>query len=515
MSRNETAVTINAVTKRFGATTALNQASMSIRRGSTHAILGENGAGKSTLIKVLSGMLQPDEGELALFGEVVHFDSPLSAQRVGVATAFQELSMVPDMTVAENLCLAAPPTRFGLIRSRDRNRIAKSILERFDVHDIQVQSLVRDLDLSLRQKLEIVHAMAQGPRVLLLDEPTSALASKDVEWLGAQIAACKEAGITIVLITHRMPEVRAYCDELTILRNGAVVGCFLAGDINDEEVFRLIMGRSLGSTYPARNQRQAFAPVVLTGVGLGGGRRLRDVSFELRQGECLGVVALQGMGQLELFYGLFGLDPFTRGELVVNGQVADIRSPQHAVARGIGLSLVPEERKTEGLALDLSGRWNISLPTIDRFARWGWIDQAREQAAVAQVLSRVRGNPRGMVEPASAFSGGNQQKFVIAKWLLSDSRAMLLFDPTRGVDVGAKQEIYEMMVSYLKSGGAILLHSTEIPEIVNLCDRILVLYEGQVVAEFEGHDVSEEQVTTAMLGVTTDVATQICQGVTA
>lgn len=496
----DNAISIAGLTKRFGATTALSQASFTVRRGTTHAILGENGAGKSTLIKILSGMLQADEGSFQLFGEVVHFKEPGQAQAAGVATAFQELSMVPDMTVAENLCLPDPPTRLGLIQHGERTRKARSILLRFGVHDIDVSRTVKELDLSLRQKLEIVHAMSRNPKVLLLDEPTSALASKDVQWLGKQIEFCRCAGTTILLITHRMPEVRAFCEDMSILRNGSFVGTFREDEIDDQEVFRLIMGRSVGSTFPQRRPVPPDAENVLVGQHLTSGHRLNDVSFVLRKGECLGVVALQGMGQLELFYGLFGLEPFDRGRIEVGDQPVAIGSPLDAVRAEIGLSLVPEERKTEGLALELSGRINISLPTINRFACWGWIDQERERAAVARVLEQVKGNPRAMVEPASAFSGGNQQKLVIAKWLLSESRAMLLFDPTRGVDVGAKHEIYEMMDEYTRSGGAILLHSTEIPEVVNLCHRVIVLYEGRVVAEFQGTDLLEESVTTAMLG---------------
>ena len=497
------AISITEITKSFGATTALNKASLTIRSGLVHAILGENGAGKSTLIKILSGMIQPNEGDYQLFGKSVQFDSPLQAQQAGVATAFQELSLVPDMTIAENLSFPSPPTRFGLIRHGQLAFNAVKKLATFGITDIDVQKQVRDLDLSVKQKLEIVLAMSKNPKVLLLDEPTSALASKDVEWLGEQIKRCKESGMTIILITHRMPEVRAFCDELSVLRNGTFVGSFQNGAVDDKEIFKLVMGRSMGAAFPQRKPEISYDTTrepVLKGTNLAGKAELKDMSFELRQGECLGVVGLQGMGQLELFYGLFGIDPFERGDVHVGGQAVDIKSPLDAVAAGVGLSLVPEERKTEGLALDLSGRINVSLPTITRFAKLGWIDQGAEISAVSRALEKVRGNQRALIEPASAFSGGNQQKLVIAKWLLAESRAMLLFDPTRGVDVGAKLEIYEMIHAYIEDGGAVLFHSTEIPEIVNMCDRVLVLYEGRLVAEFEGRRVSEEQVTTAMLG---------------
>jgi ribose transport system ATP-binding protein len=497
------AISVDGVTKRFGATVALDKVTLQIPQGAVHAILGENGAGKSTLIKVLSGITRPNEGTLHVMGQEVVFSRPNDAQSAGIATAFQELSQIPHLSVAQNLLIPNEPTRFGLRRAGECSRRARELLERFELADIDPRTPVQSLDLSQRQKLEIAYAISRQPNILLLDEPSSALASEDVVWLGKQIAACQRQDITVVLITHRMPEVRQFCTSLSILRNGTCVGSFDAKDISDDDVFRLIVGRTLGSAFPARLPLpDACAPPRLQVDKLGSGRRLHDVSFQIRPGECLGVVALQGMGQLELFKSLFGLAPATSGTIAVDQQRVTIKSPQDAIAAHVGLSLVPEERKTEGLALNLSGRANISLPTIAQFSHWGWIDQAAEASAVSDALKRVSGNQRALYEPASSFSGGNQQKFVIAKWLLADSRVLLLFDPTRGVDVGAKLEIYQVMHDYLSSGGAILLHSTEIPEVINLCDRILVMYAGYLVAEMDGRTASEHAVTTAMLGGT-------------
>lgn len=503
MNPEAEAFAVDGVTKRFGATVALNSVTFSVRAGAVHAILGENGAGKSTLIKVLSGITQPDEGKVRLAGHEVRLGGPRVAQNAGVTTAFQELSQVPYLSVAQNLLLPDEPTRFGLRSKRLAEERAEQILAEFDMTDVDPTQQIQELDLSVRQKLEIVSAIAKSPKVLLLDEPTSALTSADVDWLGRQIAECRRRGITVALITHRMPEVREFCTSMSILRNGACVGSFEADEVADDEVFRLIMGRTLGAAFPPR-----MAPVEQVSVArlsvknLRSGSRLHDVSFDVHPGECLGVVALQGMGQLELFKSLFGLAPMTAGTLAVDGREVTVRSPQDAISAGVGLSLVPEERKTEGLALNLSGRSNVSLPTIERFARWGKVDRRKEELAVAGALRRVSGNMRALYEPASAFSGGNQQKLVIAKWLLADSRVLLLFDPTRGVDVGAKLEIYQVMHDYLASGGAVLLHSTEIPEVANLCDRILVMYAGRVVAELDGRSTSEHAITTAMLGVT-------------
>ena len=499
--KNACAISIDGVTKRFGATVALKAVSLQVERGAVHAILGENGAGKSTLIKVISGITMPNAGVIKVLGTEVSLSRPDDAHAAGIATAFQELSQVPHLSVAQNMLMPNEPTRFGLRRSRECARKATEVLERFELGDIDPNTVVRELDLSVRQKLEIAYAISRGPKVLLLDEPSSALTSEDVGWLGRRIAECRRSGITIVLITHRMPEVREFCTSLSILRNGECVGTYATDEIADEEVFRLIMGRTLGSAFPARLPLpDKTARPRLKVQNLSSGSRLHDVSFDIRPGECLGVVALQGMGQLELFKSLFGLAPQSAGQVTVEGRRVTIRTPRDAIDAQIGLSLVPEERKTEGLALNLSGRANISLPTISQFSRWGRINRAAEDSAVSAALKRVSGNMRGLFEPASSFSGGNQQKFVLAKWLLAESRVLLLFDPTRGVDVGAKFEIYQVMHDYLSSGGAVLLHSTEIPEVANMCDRILVMCAGRVVAEMDGRTASEHQITTAMLG---------------
>ncbi|WP_017773320.1 sugar ABC transporter ATP-binding protein [Paraburkholderia kururiensis] len=509
------AIAIDGVTKRFGATVALNRASLQIQQGAVHAILGENGAGKSTLIKVLSGIVRPNEGTIHVMGKQVSFLRPDDAQSAGIATAFQELSQIPHLSVAQNMLMPAEPTRFGLRRTGECIRLALEILEEFGLGDIDPHSLVKELDLSVRQKLEIAYAISRKPKVLLLDEPTSALTSQDVVWLGKRIADCRLKGITVVLITHRMPEVREFCAELSILRNGTCIGTFKSDEIADDEVFRLIMGRTLGSAFPERLPLpDASMQPRLKVKNLGSGNRLHDVSFEIRPGECVGIVALQGMGQLELFKALFGLARATTGTIEVDGKTVSVKSPRDAINAHIGLSLVPEERKTEGLALNLSGRTNISLPTISQFSRWGKVERAAETLAVSRALKRVNGDMRGLFEPAASFSGGNQQKFVIAKWLLAESRVLLLFDPTRGVDVGAKFEIYQVMRSYLESGGAILLHSTEIPEAVNLCDRILVMYAGRVVAEMDGRVASEHEITTAMLGSKLAVGQRVVKGQT-
>jgi ribose transport system ATP-binding protein len=497
------ALTIEDVSKRFGATLALNGASFQIGTGEIHALLGENGAGKSTLVKILSGLTRPDSGTISLFGTLTDIAGVREAYALGLRTAFQEISLVPDLTVAENLLLPEAPIHFGFVLDRRRAaRRVDEILTRLELQDLDPEMDARDCALPIRQKLEIARAIAHEPRILLLDEPTSALSARNVEWLGRRLAELRERGTTVVLITHRVPEVRRFCDRLTILRNGRHVGSFAPPEISDEEVVRLVIGRSLAAVFPngqsAPPQRNGIPALSVRGMLIKG--QLDEISLDLWPGEILGVAGLQGMGQNELFYALFGMTPTDGGSIEVCGEPVEFGSSRDAIDAGIGISLVPEDRKTEALALKLSGRENVSLPVIDRFARFGWLDLLRERRAADRILERVRVHPRAFYRACSTFSGGNQQKIAIAKWLLAESRILLLFDPTRGVDIGTKQEIYLLMREFVDIGGAILFYSTDVLEIVNLCDRVVVMHSGRKHAELLGGEIAEESIMRIALG---------------
>lgn len=497
------AIVVDGIGKSFGATRALDGVSFRIAAGEIHALLGENGAGKSTLVKILSGLTKPDSGTLTVFGETVRIAEPRDAQALGIRTAFQEISLVPDLTVGDNLLLPDAPLHFGFVLDRQRSaRWVEEVLTRLELADIDPRMDVRSCALPIRQKLEIARAIAHDPSILLLDEPTSALSARDVEWLARRIAELRARGTTVVFITHRMLEVRRFCDRLTILRNGRHVGSFNTGEISDEEVVKQVIGRSLSAVFPAR---PAASPVhdgapALEVRNLHIKGRLDNVSLALWPGEILGVAGLQGMGQNELFYSLFGATPTDSGSIAVRGETIHLASPRDAIDAGIGISLVPEDRKTEALALKLSGRENVSLPVIERFARFGWLDLARERRSVDRILERVQVHPRALYLPCSSFSGGNQQKMAIAKWLLAESRILLLFDPTRGVDVGTKHEIYMLMREFVDAGGAVLFYSTDVLEIVNLCDRVAVMYGGRIGAEYSDAGITEEAIMRAALG---------------
>src|SRR5271165_3426640 len=495
------ALHVEGIVKAYGATVALDHASFTVSKGEVHALLGENGAGKSTAVKILAGLVQPDSGVIELFGERVRLARPRDAQALGVQTAFQEMALVRDLTVTENMLLPHAPTGpLGQLRRREGERLVSAHLASLGLGDIDPRAETGDLELSVRQKIEIARAIFRRPRILLLDEPTSTLSGRDIDWLGGLIGRLRASGVTTVFISHRLREVRAFCDTMTVLRNGKHIATGPVSSYSDDEVIRMIAGRALSHAFPPREGERQLGPEVLAVERISTSGKLREASFSLRAGEILGVAGLQGMGQLDLFLACFGMTDLTAGHLRIDGEPIVITSPTDAVRANIGISLVPEDRKTEALSLKLSGKHNTSLPVIDRFSRGPLIDGSRETAAVEAIFERVDVDRRALWTRVGAFSGGNQQKIAIAKWLLAESRVLLLFDPTRGIDVGTKNELYRLIRAYADAGGAVLLHSTEIPELVYLCDRALVCYAGRIVSEIPADQLSEEAILRAALG---------------
>ena len=499
------AIDLSNVTKRFGATVALDGASFRVRRGTVHALLGENGAGKSTTVKLLSGLMQPDAGSIRVMGNDVTMRGPKDAHRAGVQTAFQEMTLVRDLTVAQNLLMSYEPTGFlGRIKSREAMRQATEWLEKLELSDVRPGAYIRDLSLPVRQKIEIAKAITRDPRVLLLDEPTSALSGADVAWLARRIDALKTNGVTFVFISHRMQEVREFCDSLTVYRNGRDVGEFETAAISDDEVIRLVIGRSMEAKYPPKEappeiaQDESRPPAIEA-------RRIRvdgvvtDFDLKLKAGEVHGIAGLQGMGQRELFEALFGATYIDEGEIRIDGKPVTLTSTADSLKAGVSTSFLPEDRKTEGLFLRLPGGENVSLPVIGRYTRFGLIDRKREQAAISRSLAQMEVNPRALYKPCLSFSGGNQQKIAMAKWMLTQSRVWLMFDPTRGIDVGTKHQIFVLMRAFAAAGGAVLFYSTDVPELVNMCDRVSVMYRGRNVGELSGNALTEESVMRKML----------------
>jgi ribose transport system ATP-binding protein len=498
------------ISKHFSGVVALDQAEFRCNAGEIHALLGENGAGKSTLVKILSGVLSPDSGVVKVNGQPVVFHGPAQAVQAGIVPVFQELSLVPDLTVAQNIFLGREPrNRWGLIDAEALNQAAAELLQSLDFHTIEPDLRARDLPLAERQLVEIAKAIAKDPQVLILDEGTSALGAQEVRQTFAILRRLREQGRAVVFISHRMEEVQTICDSATIFRDGKHVATFGMGEKSHDEIVSLMIGRTLVDVFPPRPTDAAAARVLLEVRDLGWEDRLNGISFNLHAGEILGVSGLEGQGQGDLLLALFGAYAGTRGQVLIDGKPAQIGSPRAAMRAGIGLALVPEDRKTQGLILAMKVRENITLPTLGQSARAGFVSGGAEQQRADTMVEQLAIKTPGTEAPVRALSGGNQQKVSIAKWLLSQARIYLLYDPTRGIDVATKQELYRLMRRLADDGLGLLFFSTDLAEIVNLCDRAMVMYEGRVVRTLERAELTENNLVSAALNLTPKEKAQV------
>jgi ribose transport system ATP-binding protein len=489
------------VTKHFGGTVALNEASFTCHQGSIHALVGENGAGKSTLIKVLAGVTVPDSGQIIINGQPSPIRSPADASRLGIVPVFQELSLMATLTVAENIFIADPPRNaLGLVNRRVLRQRAEQLFADLGFHHVDPDALISELPLAQRQLVEIAKALSHQPRLLIMDEGTSALSIHDVELVFKVMRRMRDEGRSVIFISHRMAEVKEIADTLTIYRDGRDVGSFPMGDVREDEMVQLMIGRKLEQVFPPKPSPQQRAPL-LEVKNLTWEPTLHDISFTVGKGEIVGLGGLDGQGQGELLFGLFGLLRQMHGEIRIEGQPQHISSPAAAAKAGINLALIPEDRKTEGLILGMSVSDNATLATIDRVTRFGLIDRKRERTAVERVIEQMRVRTPSRQTRTGNLSGGNQQKVVIGKWLLTEARLYLLHDPSRGIDVGTKQEIYLLMRSLADQGAGIVFFSTELQELVGMCDRVLVLYEGRIFRELTGVEITQENIVTAALGL--------------
>jgi ribose transport system ATP-binding protein len=484
--------------KAYPGVRALDGAGLTARAGVVHALVGENGAGKSTMIKILSGVLRPDAGTLEVAGSQVDFRSPHAARALGVGTVFQELTLMPWMTVAENLFLRNEPQGPArLIRRRELASRADEVFARLGIEGIDPDELPAALSLAHRQVIEIARALLRDPSILFLDEPTSALAEREVEWLFALVRGLRERGKCVIFTSHRWGEVADLADRITIFRNGEHVAT--RDTLSEAEAVTLMTGRTIDRMYPERTPVADDAPAVLEVTDLQG-ERVRGVSFALRRGEILGVGGLAGQGQRDLFMTLFGARKLLGGETRVNGQVRRIRRPADAIRLRMGIALVPEDRKTEGLMLPMSVRDNLTLAVLGRVAFHGVLRHATEQALVRRAVQRLHiRTTRPTVQEVATLSGGNQQKVLIGRWLLAESDILLVYDITRGVDVGTKHDIYKLMMELVAEGKSLLFYSSETEEMARLCHRVLVMREGRVAAELAGDSTDAEAIVAASL----------------
>ena len=493
---------MQGISKRYGGVRALQDAGLAVEAGRIHAVLGENGAGKSTLIKVMAGVVAPDEGRMLLDGEPVSFKSPAAANAAGIACIFQELSLIPDLTVADNIAISNPPRRFGLIDRAEQRRMAEQALARAGADNIHPLALVKDLSLSRRQMVEIAKALARRPRILILDEATSALTAADVSKIYGVLKRLRAEGLALVYISHRIHEITELADECTVFCNGRSVASYAAGTKTDNEVVEMMIGREYNAVFPPRTAHPASdAKPVLEVRNLCWTDRLNDISLSVHAGEVIGLGGLDGQGQRELLLALFGVLRGTAGEVLIDGRPITIAGPDFAKRKGIGMALIPEDRKTEGLILPMSVRENLSFAALGRLSRWGVVNASAEREAVERIVRLLAIRTDGTDVPAGSLSGGNQQKLVIGKWLMLAPRILLLNDPTRGIDVGTKQEMYQLLRQLADEGAAILFYSTDYDELVGCCDRVLVMCDGAIGRELVGGEITERALVSSALNL--------------
>lgn len=494
----QAALEVTALSKRYGATLALSHVALSIPPGEIRAILGENGAGKSTLVKVLSGVVAPNEGRLELDGNAYAPTSIMQARERGVATAFQELSLVPNLTVGENLLLPRPSqTSFWPeARSQILSR-AERILTEWQISDISSGAIVAELSLAQRQRIEIARALSHATRLLILDEPTAAL--PDPKWLFDQIRQVTRKGVAVIYISHRLGEVREICERATVLRNGSTVETTNLKGIGNDEIFALMVGRKPATRVSASSLSKTKGVPLIETKGLAGWR-IRDINLAIHSHEIVGVAALEGQGQQELLRILGGAGMIRDGEVLVDGRPVSLRSPRQALSVGGGIAFVPEERKTAGIFSELSSASNIALARLSRISRGGFIRAALERKAAKSVSHRVALADRYLPVAVGALSGGNQQKALLARALMTGAKCLVLFDPARGVDVGTKQSIYAMMRQFVSEGGGIIFYSSELSELVELSSRCVAMYDGRITGELEKDQLNEETLLAAAHG---------------
>ncbi|WP_309116483.1 sugar ABC transporter ATP-binding protein [Saccharothrix sp.] len=477
-------VRLEGITKSFLGVQVLRGVDLELRAGEVHALMGENGAGKSTLLKVLAGVHKPDTGRVLLDGEEVSFSAPRDAQAAGIAIIHQELNLLPHRTVAENVFLGREPVKRGQVDRRAMEAETRRLLEWLGEDGIAADAEVVRLSVAQRQVVEIVKALSTDAKVLAMDEPTAALADHEVELLYDLVKRLRERGMAILYVSHRMREVFDLSQRITVLKDGAFVTCVETAEITSDQLVRHMVGRSLDALYPDRSSAAGEVRLALKNAGNG---RVRDVSLEVRAGEIVGLAGLQGSGRSAIARAVWGVQPFTSGVLELDGKPVRIGNPRTAVRKGIGY--VTEDRKGEGLALSQSVRDNALL--VRRAALRG--SAARKHTDLAELLKSVNVVSRGQHQEVRYLSGGNQQKVVLGKWLAVRPRVLVVDEPTRGIDVGAKQAVYRLLRDLAADGMAILMISSELPELIGMSDRIVVMHEGAVAGELPA-GASEEAV---------------------
>ncbi len=490
------------ISKSFPGVQALDRVHMEVQPGEVHALLGENGAGKSTLMKILSGVYQPDSGEILIEGRSLQFSDTRAAEQAGIAIIHQELNLIPQMTVAENIYLGREPrTKFGLVDYKAMRQAAETELQQLEVR-IPVQTRIADLRVGEQQLVEIAKALSLHAKVVIMDEPTSALSETEVEKLFKVIRRLQQTGVAIIYISHKLEEIFAIADKVTVLRDGKYIGTCVVKESTAQQLVGMMVGRELADLFPKEKAQLGEELLRVEGLTVRHPSQshrnlLEDIHLSLRSGEILGIAGLMGSGRTELLMTLFGASPGQQvaGKLFVRSRPVDLQSPQEAIR--YGLALVTEDRKAQGLFLQLPVQWNISIAGLSQVVKRWILRHKLEKAMAQQYIDQLRIKAPSLSGAVETLSGGNQQKVILAKWMSTKPTILLLDDPTRGVDVGAKAEIYHLMNQFAEQGIGVIMVSSELPEILAMSDRILVLSEGRMVAEFSREEASEEKIMTA------------------
>ncbi|MBE6907523.1 MAG: sugar ABC transporter ATP-binding protein [Ruminococcaceae bacterium] len=486
---NPKLLVMQGIHKRFPGVYALKDVHLELESGEVHAILGENGAGKSTLIKVLGGIYSIDQGEIYIDGERVFINNVHDAQANGISMIHQELVLVPYMTVAENIFLGREPLKGGFVDYGKMEQEAQELLDAYEMH-INACVQVRSLTIAQQQMVEIVKAISFHSKILVMDEPTSSLSDKEVAFLFDTIRTLKSSGVGIIYISHKMSELQQICDRVTVMRDGEYIGTRIVRETSNAELIAMMVGRELTSYYTRTYQEPG--ETVLEVKNLSDGGMVKDASFAVRKGEIVGFAGLVGAGRSEAMKCVFGLSPLTHGEILVDGKPAQIRHPDDAMRHGI--ALVPENRKEEALFAVQSVQYNLTIKVLESFIKGIFVNQALESEIAGRYIRMMSIKTPSFQQLTGNLSGGNQQKVVIGRWLATNPQILILDEPTRGVDVGAKSEIYIIMNELVKNGVSIVMISSELPEIINMSDRVYVMCEGRVTGCLERGQMTQEQI---------------------
>jgi ribose transport system ATP-binding protein len=484
-------LSLRGISKSYPGVRALADVDFDVRRGEVHALVGENGAGKSTLVNVLSGAVRADAGTIAIDGREVTIASPRQSEALGLAVIHQEFNLVPELPAAANVLLGHELTRGLVIDAREMQSRAAGLFARLGV-SMPPAAPVRSLSVAQQQMIEIAKALSVNARVIFMDEPSAALTGEDVERLFGIIRSLTAEGVGIVYISHRLDEVFSIANRITVLRDGRVIETRPTTDFTSDAVIRLMVGRAVDAHYPALPADPPHSAPVLSVRHLTTPGRIEDVSFDLYPGEIYGIAGLVGSGRTSLLRAICGADRYASGSIALAGTALHVRGPHDAI--DAGLALVTEDRKAQGLVLGMSIRENVTLPHLADFARYGVVERSKESAAVATMAAELRIRARSIEQPVRSLSGGNQQKVVLAKWLLERATVICFDEPTRGIDVGAKAEIYELMVELAKAGTGIIMVSSELPEVLGMSMRIGVMRGGRIVREFARGEATPEAV---------------------